>query len=170
MNKKSFIGLVLFAAVAGMIVWLLMMQSHAVSLLSIRYPFDNALFPPEFPAPSFEWTSKIAGPSPWEITLTTRNKKYVIHATSQNASWTPDEARWDSIKHLSGFDRIYFTVRKSDDKKIYRKISFRISRDSVGAPVMYRQMPLPSAVAEKRLDSMNFVLINFGSKNRLTLP
>ena len=36
--------------------------------------------------------------------------------------------------------------------------------DSVGAPVLFRQMPIPFLLAEKNLDSMNFVLIDFGSK------
>jgi len=163
MNRKSIIS-VLFVVLTGIILWVLIAKRDTGTGISIRYPFNNALFPPEFPAPGFEWASKIAGPIPWEVTLTTRNKKYRIVAETQKPQWTPEESQWDSLKQLSGFEKIYFTVKKSGSSKPYKKIFFRISRDSVGAPVLYRQMPLPSALAERRLDSMNYVLINFGSK------
>jgi len=45
-----------------------------------------------------------------------------------------------------------------------KKLFFRISKDSVGAPILYRQMPIPFIIAEKNLESMNFMLLNVGSK------
>jgi hypothetical protein len=133
---------------------------------SIRYPFNNAVFPPEFPAPTFEWTVAKKDAVPWDVTLYTRNKKYSIHATLNQNKWTPDEAKWDSLKMMSDYGRIYFRLKKSGASRDYEKISLSISRDSVGAPILYRQMPIPFILAEKRLDSMNFMLINIGSKHR----
>jgi hypothetical protein len=66
---------------------------------------------------------------------------------------------------LSNFDKIYFNVKKSDDNKKSDRIFFKISRDTVGAPILYRQMPIPFAIAEKQLDSMNYMLIDIGSSN-----
>ena len=90
--------------------------------LSIRYPFNNALFPPEFPAPTFEWNSRLKDPSPWEVSLVTRNKKYSINVSTTKTRWTPEESKWDSLKLLSDFDRIYFTVRKSGSIRISGKL------------------------------------------------
>jgi hypothetical protein len=134
--------------------------------ISVSYPFNNALFPPEFPAPSFEWFSKVKDTSSWEVSLITRNEKYLISSTTKKTRWTPEESKWDSIKNLSDFDKIYFTVRKSSNYKQCERVFFRISRDTVGAPILYRQMPIPFLIAEKNLDSMNYMLINIGSRNR----
>jgi hypothetical protein len=131
-------------------------EKDSNSGISISYPFNNALFPPEFPAPTFEWSNKIKDPSSWEITLTTRNKSFSIKYNTQETSWTPEKSEWDSIKYLSNFDKIYFNVKKSDDNKKSDRIFFKISRDTVGAPILYRQMPIPFAIAEKQLDSMNY--------------
>ena len=133
---------------------------------SIRYPFRDALFPPEFPAPSFEWNVAIKDYTPWDVSLVTNDKKYSINATTRNTQWTPDESKWDSLKILSDYGKIWFTVKKSGTQGPSVKVEFRISHDTVGAPILYRQMPIPFILAEKNLDSMNFMLINIGSKKR----
>jgi len=140
-------------------------KGNPAAELNINHPFPNALFPPEFPAPVFEWWSEERDASTYEVSLYTNNKAYKIHATTNEQTWTPEEAGWDSIKNLSDFKKIYFTVKRKGDKKP-TSLSFRISRDSVGAPVLYRQMPIPFLIAEKQLDSMNFMLINFGSRQK----
>jgi len=145
-------------------------RRESSSELSIRYPFNNALFPPEFPAPSFEWYSKKKDSSPWEVSIVTGNKKYSIHISTNLSKWSPDESKWDSLKLLSDFGKIYFTVRSSGNSGPEKKIGFSFSHDSVGAPILYRQMPIPFLLAERELDSMNFMLINIGSKTSRILP
>jgi hypothetical protein len=125
----------------------------------------NALLPPEFPAPVFEWWSELRDTATYEVSLIANNKKYEIHAFTDQQKWTPDEAAWDSLKVLSDFKKIYFTVKRKGDNNS-SSLHFNISIDSVGAPVLYRQMPIPFLIAEKQLDSMNFMLINFGSKQK----
>jgi hypothetical protein len=163
---KIFISVTVFVLIAGIILLLFYRKNEVSSGLSVRYPFNNALFPPEFPAPSFEWVSEIMDPSPWEVSLVSHNKKYSIFASTKETKWTPEESKWDSLKFLSDFGKVYFTVRKAGNRKISRKISFSISHDTVGSPILYRQMPIPVVIAEKNLDSMNYMLINIGSKNR----
>ena len=135
--------------------------------LKISNPSPDALFPPEFPAPAFEWWSLKQDLSDrYDVTLATENKKLSYSATVNQPSWTPGEAAWDSIKALSGNEKIYFTVRRSGSNEKVSKVSFGVSTDSVGAPVLFRQMPIPFLVAERTLDSMNFILIDFGSKQK----
>ncbi len=166
MSKLKIIISVLLFTVISIIVLVFIRKKDSVKGISISYPFNNALFPPEFPSPTFEWKSEIKDSSSWELTLITRNKKYLINATTQQTRWTPAESKWDSIKFLSNFDKIYFTVKKSGNNKRCEQIFIKISRDTVGAPILYRQMPIPFLLAEKNLDSMNFMLINLGSDNR----
>ena len=167
MSKLKIIISFLVITITGIILILVFYgKKDSAPGLLIRYPFDGASFPPEFPAPTFEWVTKTRDSSPWEVTINTQNKKYSAKASTKQTRWTPDEAQWDSVKLMSDFDDIYFAIRKSGNKKQYKKIALRISRDTVGAPVLYRQMPIPFLIAEKNLDSMNYMLIDFGSKNR----
>lgn len=161
---RIIITVLVFSAISVIVLFVLHKKKENSSGLSIRYPFDNALFPPEFPAPTFEWNTILKNSSTWEVSLVTRNKKYNIITTTTKTKWTPEESKWDSLKVLSGFDRIYFSVKKSGDSGVGKKIAFKISHDTVGAPILYRQMPIPFILAEKSLDSMNFMLINIGSK------
>ena len=134
-------------------------------VLRISNPFNDALFPPEFPSPAFEWWSQKQDRSgSYDVTLYTGNGKLTHSATVNQPVWTPRESVWDSIKAFSGNEKIHFTVRRSGSDEKLSKISFSVSKDSVGAPVLFRQMPIPFLLAEKNLDSMNFVLIDFGSK------
>lgn len=133
--------------------------------LRIGNPFEDALFPPEFPAPTFDWWS----PKPdrnisYDVKLYTENKKLSLTKTISAQKWAPDETDWEKIKAASEGGTITFSVKRSGTDEKESSTYFRISSDSVGAPVLFRQMPIPFLFAEKNLDSMNFVLIDFGSK------
>jgi hypothetical protein len=163
---RIIIAVIILALVSAVVLVVFVRKNHKPDGFSIRYPFNNALFPPEFPAPTFEWNVDIKNYSPWDVSLFTDENGYAINSITRNTKWTPDESKWDSIKVLSNFGKIYFTVKKSGTKGPSAKVAFSLSHDTVGAPIMYRQMPIPFILAEKNLDSMNFMLIDIGSKNK----
>ncbi|MBR9997927.1 MAG: PD40 domain-containing protein [Cyclobacteriaceae bacterium] len=165
MRKLIYIAAIFLLILVAAIMFIFSGNRKKASGIEIIHPFADALFPPEFPAPYFKWWSEGGKPPAYEVSLFTSNKKHAIHATTDQTEWMPDEAAWDSIKVLSDFRNIYLTVKKKGDKKAAR-INFRLSRDSVAAPVLYREMPIPFLIAEKMLDSMNFMLINFGSRRK----
>ena len=165
MKRPIIILSALILVVICLIIFFLFAKKDTASGISITYPFNNALFPPEFPAPAFEWKSSTKDSSSWEVTLVTRNKKWLINAHVRQPNWTPEKSEWDSLKNLSGFDKIYFKVKRAGADEKSARVTFAISRDSVGAPILYRQMPIPFYLAEKQLDSMNYVLIDIGSNN-----
>ncbi len=167
MRRVRIIISVTILALAGAVVLVVFLRKNQnPSGFSIRYPFNNALFPPEIPAPTFEWNVAIKDYTPWDVSLVAGDKKYSVNGTTRNTIWTPEESKWDSIKILSDFGKIYFTLKKSGTPGPAAKVEFSLSHDTVGAPIMYRQMPIPFILAEKNLDSMNFMLINIGSKSR----
>ncbi len=143
----------------------LIQKCNLSSDLQIIQPFSQGLLPPEFPAPEFVWMGPEPESSSYDVKLFTKNKKYIIQATTHQSRWVPEESAWDSLKILSEFEKIYFSVKRTGEKK-EAGMSFRLSRDSVGAPILYRQMPIPFLVAEKQLDSMNFMLLDVGSKQK----
>jgi hypothetical protein len=136
-------------------------------VLRISNPFQDALYPPEFPAPLFEWWSvKYEKSQRFDVRLFTDDNKLSYGFTVDELQWSPREEAWDSIKIHSVNKEIHFTVKRSGSDEKETSVSFSIASDSVGAPVLYRQMPIPFLFAEKNLDSMNFVLINFGSREK----
>ncbi len=165
MKRLRIILPVLLLAVISLIIFFRFGKRDTASGISITYPFNNALFPPEFPVPVFEWKNDARDTSSWDVTLAGRNKKWLISARVKQLSWSPEKSDWDSLKYLSGFDKIYFKVKRAGTHEKSARVTFSISRDSVGAPVLYRQMPIPFYLAEKQLDSMNYVLIDIGSSN-----
>lgn len=130
--------------------------------ITVVNPINDALFPAEFPAPAFEWLSKTSDTGIWDVTLTTGKKGITISGVTSTTKWMPGESAWDSIKSFSAHGKVYFSVKLRGKNDLNARVSFRISSDSVGAPILYRQMPIPFAIAEKQLDSMNFMLIDPG--------
>jgi hypothetical protein len=102
----------------------------------------------------------------YDVMVYTGNKKFSTNSVVKGELWSPAESAWDSLKALSEGGRIFFTVKRAGVDESPAKVSFSLSKDSVGAPVLYRQMPIPFLFAERNLDSMNFVLINFGSSEK----
>ncbi len=165
MRKLNFFIPVLSIIILGVIGFVFFRNDNSPLKINISHPFKGALLPPEFPAPRFEWWSESRDTSMYDISLSTENKKYAIHATTNQQNWKPDETTWDSIKLMSEFEKIFFKVRRKEGGKS-ASVNFSISMDSVGAPILYRQMPIPFMIAEKNLDSMNFMLINLGSSQK----
>ncbi len=131
----------------------------------ILYPFNNALFPPEFPPPTIKWRDTDKSIKNWEVALCTRDKKYMIKESISEKEWQPSGVQWDSLKNLSGHRNIILRISRSgrNSGKDIALIKLRISTDEVGAPILYREMPLPFVYAEEHLDSMSYRLVNVGS-------
>jgi hypothetical protein len=163
---RIIISVAILALVSTIVLVVFFRKNQNPPGFSIRYPFKKSLFPPEFPAPTFEWNVAVKDFTPWDVSLVTGNNKYSVNATTRNTLWTPGESEWDSIKILSDFGKIYFSVKKSGTEGPSARVEFSISHDTVGAPILYRQMPIPFILAEKNLDSMNFMLINIGSRKK----
>lgn len=134
--------------------------------LSLIYPFDGSLFPPEFPAPTFKWVDKDPAVQQWEITLTTHNHDYTIKGLSGSKSWQPEAGKWDSLKILSDYRPVRVSLRRIQPAERAGGSDFRstirIAEDEVGAPILYREIPLPFAYAEKYPDSMAYKLVDVG--------
>ena len=172
--KRSWLGfIILFIAILFGIIFILVLnhRSHEDETgLSFIYPFNGALFPPEFPAPTFMWNDLNVSHNRWLIEIRTQNKAYHYYEFTDKTSWVPAAAQWDSIKSLSDHGKIIIMVktvssgdREKDDKSAHIHIS--VSKDEVGAPILYREIPLPFEYAEKHPDSMAYKLVNVGSNN-----
>jgi len=127
-------------------------QSHGG--LTIVYPLNGTLFPPEIIAPTLDWIDGNAESDTWLVTVEFQDGAQGIRTLARSNEWTPSEEQWEEIKWhsrekpatvtVSGIDRHQPKQIISNDS-----VSIRTSQDEVGAPLFYREVNLPFIDAVK---------------------
>lgn len=118
--------------------------------VTIAYPYDETLFPPEIAAPTFLWKDASRTITQWLVEIAFEKRDHIL-AVSRVPQWTPSREIWEAIKigsiafpatvTISGFNG-------AEPPRFVGKDSIRISTstDRLDATVMYRQVQLPFAV------------------------
>jgi len=140
--------------------------------LTIHYPLDETLFPPEIIAPTFRWKDDSEGSDTWLIKIEFQDEKGRMDFLSRSRVWTPTDAQWEAIKQRSLEKDARVTilgVNQADPKRILSggRISIRTSKDEVGAPLFYREVNLPFINAVK---DPSLIRWRFGSISSKTQP
>ncbi len=147
--------------------------------ITIDYPSEGSVFPPEFPAPTFLWRDSAKSVTSWvvnvsfadgspSIRVNARGERMRIgpidprcvgptnkppKLTPQQAAahtWTPDPTVWASIKkHPSAIVSIIGYSASLRQVVSRGQVSIQISTDPVGAPIFYRDVPLMPSKTEK---------------------
>jgi tetratricopeptide (TPR) repeat protein len=142
----------------------------------IDYPEEGSIFPPEITPPTFLWRDGAKGVAWWRIDISFGAGPATIHATSKGErmppgkldpdcvadtnqpppqlaahSWTPDLATWQAIKRqsVSRAATVAITGFRAGQAVSHGRVSIRTSRDPVGAPIFYRDVPLMPSELEK---------------------
>jgi Flp pilus assembly protein TadD len=145
--------------------------SQPAATITIDYPRDASLFPPEITPPTFlwheanpsvqRWVVAISfgnGPSALEIETTgdllapgqiDSSAGHAMPLTPEQATthtWKPDITTWDRIKHSSITTPARISIEgfsaSSPEPVSIGHVSISTSRDPVGAPIFYRDVPL----------------------------
>ena len=144
-------------------------MTRSTGILSITYPFDNSMFPPEIIAPTIQWTDTNPETERWHVTLEFGDKGNPIDVEVDTTSWTPEKTLWDSIKSRSLEKEAKITVRGFKSMAgIHRTVSshtvsIMTSKDSVGAAIFYRDVPLPFRHALRNVPMIKWRLGNIAS-------
>jgi tetratricopeptide (TPR) repeat protein len=122
--------------------------------LSLGYPLNGTLFPPEIAAPTFRWKDSNAGSDAWLVSLRFEDNEGNLNFLTRTAEWTPSDERWETIKRrsLERDARVTIVgVNHAAPKKILSSAAttIRTSKDEVGAPLFYREVNLPFVDAVK---------------------
>ncbi|MFA9390257.1 MAG: tetratricopeptide repeat protein [Prolixibacteraceae bacterium] len=141
--------------------------------IEMIYPFNGTIFPPEFPAPDFEWKDTTFQSSQWSVFISDTQGKVLFSNTCYKNSWKPDSIEWNHIKKIATEGYCNFTAIADKGKNSYStscRIQFSVSSDSVGADIFYRAVPLPFSYAVKNVGTIEWYLgsVN-GSKPRKML-
>ena len=169
--------------------------------VTIDYPLEGSVFPPEIVAPTVLWHDPAPDADLWlfdvsfetdtghvyaltdgarpepDIDLRAVTETNAFSETEYQASaagWTPGRESWEAIKHRSVERDATLTVYGlsiaggpvGDAKVVSRgSVKIRTSKDPVGAPIFYRDVPLmPTTTQEgviQPLDKSMFPLIQW---------
>jgi tetratricopeptide (TPR) repeat protein len=121
--------------------------------LTIHYPLNETLFPPEIAPPTFHWQDANSTSDRWLLTIQFNDEERT-NFLIRESQWTPKAEQWEDIKKRSLEKQAIVTIlgvnRWSRGKILSAdQITFKTSKDPVGAPLFYREVNLPFIDAVK---------------------
>ena len=141
----------------------------------IDYPEEGSIFPPDFAAPTFLWRDARNGIGAWEIEIGFEDGSPALHRTSRGEylhpgpidpqavaesneppkltpeqevthTWKPDRATWEEIRKRAAGRKATVEITAAGAQA---QVRIAISKDPVGAPIFYRDVPLMPTELEK---------------------
>ena len=133
--------------------------------ITIEYPLNETLFPPEMVPPLYRWNDGVTASSSWLIRFEFTDGKPCMNFIATRQHWTPRPEDWENIKNRSLEQEakvVILGVSTGEPIRVLSKakISFKTSKDPVGAPLFYREVNLPFIDADKDLSGIRW---RFGS-------
>ncbi len=154
------------------------------SSITIDYPAEGSLFPPDIVAPTFLWRDADDSSKVWQIEVSFADHSESLRVQSRGDplqigeidplcakagavqptptpneaaghSWKPDVETWETIKKHSSERKATITITGVRDEKMGQavsrgQVSIQTSKDPVGAPIFYRDVPLISVPVGER--------------------
>jgi tetratricopeptide (TPR) repeat protein len=122
--------------------------------LTITYPFDNAVFPPEIVAPVFRWLPPESSPHEWLVTVRFDRSQVAFERFVHTPTWRPSPQEWEVMKRHSVDGRAQVTVvgrgsRDGDQGLFQGTVALTTSKDPLQDSVFYREVILPFSDAVK---------------------
>ena len=143
--------------------------------ITIDYPANHSIFPPDMVAPTFLWRDPVEKDDAWRIEVAFSDGSPALHlqpagermkmgemdprtnAPSNRPpeltplqaaahTWSPDAATWETIKKHSLEQPAKVTITGVQSRG---EVTIATSRDPVGAPIFYRDVPLMPSEVEK---------------------
>ena len=151
--------------------------------ITIEYPLDGSIFPPEITPPTFIWRDAAADATRWRIDIAFADGWAEMHLQSageqlqigeidprcisstnelpkltpqqaQAHTWIPTPEVWESIKKHSVANPAVVTISGFSGPDAQHalsrgRVTISTSKDPVGAPIFYRDVPLMPSETEK---------------------
>ena len=149
-----------------------------LGLITVDYPSDHTLFPPDFAPPTFQWRDADPRATVWRVQISFEDRSSDIQIKSMGEriqmgpidercakagavpptltpeqavghTWKPDAATWESVIRHSVKKPAIITITgfsdESETKPLSRgEVTIQTSKDPVGAPIFFRDVPLIS--------------------------
>ena len=155
----------------------------APAAISVDYPLNGSVFPPDMEAPTFLWRDAAPAAARWQIEVKFADGSPALHVASDGPgmkvgeidprcvgptnklpeltaeeaaahTWKPDEATWAAIRKHAVERAATVTIAGYAAGDAAQQVSqgtmdLAISKDPVGAPIFYRDVPLMPSATEK---------------------
>jgi tetratricopeptide (TPR) repeat protein len=125
---------------------------RATGALTVTYPLDGTVFPPEIVAPTFLWNDHSPDVDRWFVVAQFTDSDELLRFSASEPHWRPSEADWARIKRhsldtdatviIAGVTHLAPTTILSS-----AHVRIRTSPDKVGDSLFYREVPLPFLTA-----------------------
>jgi len=156
-QARAALGLALAAALAACDRGpaLLAFPSEPTGHLSIHYPLDETLFPPDIAAPTFVWNDETDGVERWEVLVRFAPDGAVSEGNGADAlqrfpasepRWRPSAEEWAAIKRRTNERdaEVALVGVGAESQAVSAALArIRTSADPVGDSIFYREVPLP---------------------------
>ena len=123
-------------------------QAAQLGGLTIEYPLDETLFPPEIPAPAFRWKDSNPRADRWLVLIESSEGRGRLTFSAPQTPWRPEVSVWEDIKKRSLEKPATVTVFGVNHQAPSQALSaghvtIKTSAHKVGAPLFYREVNLP---------------------------
>jgi hypothetical protein len=125
-----------------------------LNALTITYPLDNTVFPPEIVAPWFRWTDPQSSAHEWLVTVRFEGSRARFECLVRTPTWRPSPQQWELMKRNSVHGRAVVTIigrgsRDGRDTYSQGTVALTTSTDPLENPIFYREVVLPFSDAVK---------------------
>lgn len=127
----------------------------APASLTVSYPLEATVFPPDLASPTFRWQDKSSRANAWELTLTFADGGDELRRQVGTSAWSPTPTEWRLIAERSTERTARLVVEgfaRADRPATvlsWGQVNFQTSQDPVGAALFYREVNLPFIEAVK---------------------
>lgn len=116
--------------------------------LTVTYPLDGTLFPPEIVAPTFRWQDGHPESDAWVVTLRFDDDEGPLKVVTGAPTWRPSRGQWETIKRRSLEEPAEVTIqgiRRAMPGQVLSegRVEISTSQDEVGDSIFYREVILP---------------------------
>ena len=185
-RRNLIVGILAIAAVAGAACLIVLFvhrtgeedllkaleTSAPLSRLTIEYPLDETLFPPDMSPPSFRWADGDRRCDLWLITIEFADGAERVNCFAEKSPWRPQASVWETIKRRSLENRATVTIvgisrQRRSQALSAGHVTVKTSSDEVGAPLFYREVNLPFVDAVRDPSNIRW---RFGTISSLEQP
>jgi hypothetical protein len=129
-------------------------RQPATAGVTVDYPAGGTVFPPDIVAPTLRWRDAVKGVTAWKISVQGPDGAPAMEFTCKNTSWKPARSVWETIKKRCAGTTAEFLIQGVSARRPQKplsggRVSIVMSRDSVVAPIFYREVNLPFEEAVK---------------------
>ena len=129
-------------------------QKPVTADVTVDYPAEGTVFPPDMAPPTLRWHDTVKGVDSWKISVGNQGGVAELLFTCKNQNWKPAKNAWETIKQRYADKTaviVIHGVNARRSKKILSsgRVAIALSRDSVIAPIFYREVNLPFEEAVK---------------------